>query len=503
MKILNASQIKLADAFTIENEPIASIDLMERASKACYDWIKRILDKNTHIKVFCGMGNNGGDGLAIARMLIHSGFNVEVYKVFHKDAATEDFVINEKRLEKIRGFVMHEIRTKDDFPSLCMKDFIIDALIGTGINSHLEGLLAEVVKFINTTKSKVISIDMPSGLFSEDNSANNPDNIIKANHTLSFQNPKLSFFFSENEVYTGAWHILDIGLNKSFINSLDTRYHFIQKELIKTLYNRRNVFAHKGNFGHALLIAGSKGKSGAAFLSSKAALKSGIGLITAYIPEACYIPFQSALPEAMCLTDENEDFITSLPDISSFSVVGIGPGIGIEKQTQNVLKLLIQNSPKPLVIDADAINILANNHTWFSFLPKQSIITPHPGEMDRIAGKSNSSFERLNKALELSFKYGIFVILKGAFTAIVCPDKSVYFNSSGNAGMATAGSGDVLTGMVISWLAQGYSPLKSCLLAVYLHGLSGDLSSKNTSMESVISGDIIENIGKAIGKTLY
>ncbi|MBS4012980.1 MAG: NAD(P)H-hydrate dehydratase [Bacteroidetes bacterium] len=503
MKILNASQIKLADAFTIENEPIASIDLMERASKACYDWIKRILDKNTEVKVFCGMGNNGGDGLAIARMLIHSGFKVEVYKVFHKDLATEDFIINEKRLKKTRGFVMHEIRSKDDFPSLCMKDFVIDALIGTGLSSPLEGLLSELVKFINTAKSNVISIDMPSGLFSEDNASNNPDHIIRANHTLSFQNPKLSFFFPENELYTGFWHILDIGLNKAFINSLDTRYYFVQKELIKTLYNARKVFAHKGNFGHALLIAGSKGKSGAAFLSSKAALKSGIGLITAYIPEACYIPFQSALPEAMCLTDENEDYITSMPEISNFSVVGIGPGLGTEKQTQNVLKLLIQNSPKPLVIDADAINILAENPTWFSFLSKESIITPHPGEMDRIVGKSNSGFERLNKAIELSFKYGIFIILKGAYTAIVCPDKSVYFNSSGNAGMATAGSGDVLTGMVLSWLAQGYSPLKSCLFAVYLHGLAGDICSKNTSMESVIAGDIIENIGKAIRKTFY
>ncbi len=503
MKILNASQIKSVDAHTIDNEPIASIDLMERASKKCYSWIKNNFRKNKKIKVFCGMGNNGGDGLAISRMLLLSGFDVSVYKVLHKDNATEDFEINEERLKKIKGFSMNLVESPDDMPKLQKDDLVIDALLGTGLNSPLRGLLAEIVKYMNASGAKIVSVDMPSGLFSEDNSSNDPNLIIHASHTLSFQTPKLAFFFAENERFTGLWHILDIGLDTDFIDKQESNYYYVHKEMIKPIYKPRKVFAHKGDYGHVLLLAGSKGKSGAAVLSSKAIVNCGAGLVSVNVPGSCYLPVQQNVPEAMCIVDDNEDFITALTDVSIFSVVAAGPGIGKEKQTQNVIKLLIQNSSRPLVLDADAINILSENPTWLSFLPKLSILTPHPGEMDRLAGKSTSGFERLKKAVDLAFKHGIYIVLKGAFTATICPDKKVFFNSTGNPGMSTGGSGDVLTGVIASWLAQSYTPFESSLIAVYLHGLSADIYARKFTFESLSAADIINNIGRAIKKTFY
>ncbi|MFW5793316.1 MAG: NAD(P)H-hydrate dehydratase [Bacteroidota bacterium] len=503
MKILNAEQIRKADSYTIENEPIASIDLMERASKECFLWIKKHIKKDKKIFVFCGMGNNGGDGLAIARMLRSTGYNVFLYKVLHKDEASEDFIINEKRLKKIKGFKIYDINNIDDFPETNKDDIIIDALLGSGLNSPLRGLLADVVRQINLTEGKIISIDFPSGLFCEDNSSNKADLVVHATHTLSFQVPKLSFFFAENEKFTGLWHILDIGLNQEFINEQETAFYYTLPQMIKPIYRPRKVFSHKGDYGHALLLAGSKGKSGAAVLSAKAAVKSGVGLMSISLPGSCYLPVQVNVPEAMCIADNDENIIQELVDISKFSVVGAGPGIGVGKQTQNVIKLLIQNSSAPLVLDADAINILSENPTWLSFLPKSSILTPHPGEMDRLAGKSASAFERLDKAREYAFKYGIYIVLKGAYTSIICPDRKVFFNSTANPGMATGGSGDVLTGVILAWLAQGYSPFESALIGVYLHGLSGDIAARKLSFEAMSATDIINNIWKAIRKTFY
>jgi ADP-dependent NAD(P)H-hydrate dehydratase / NAD(P)H-hydrate epimerase len=503
MKILNAAQIRSADAYTIENEPIASINLMERASKACFLWIKSRVSKKVSIKVFSGMGNNGGDGLAIARMLLVSGHNVSVYKIRHRDQASEDFITNEKRLCKIKGFKINEISDVKDIPNIEKDDIVIDAIIGSGLNSALQGLLAEVVKSINLSGCNVIAVDMPSGLFCEDNSNNEAENIIRADYTLSFQLPKLAFLFAENEQYVGVWNILDIKLDMDFIKNLESDYYLLNREFVRQLYIPRKRFSHKGDYGHALLIAGSKGKSGAAILSAKAAIKSGLGLITASVPASCYLPIQTNVPEAMCETDSENDFVSTLVDITKYKVVAAGPGLGMEKQTQNVLRLLIQNSSNPLVLDADALNILSENPTWLPFLPKNSILTPHPGEMDRLVGKSLNGYERLQKAREFAFKYGVIVVLKGAHTAIISPDKNVFFNSTGNPGMATGGSGDVLTGIILSWLSQGYTPLQSSLISVYIHGLAADLGIKNSSMESLIAGEIINNIGKAIKMTFY
>jgi NAD(P)H-hydrate epimerase len=502
MKILTSSQVRETDKFTIENEPIASIDLMERASKVFFDAIKQKLKKQNNIKVFCGIGNNGGDGLAVSRMLALSGFKVQVYKVAFSEKASPDFLTNEKRLGKIKRIEYITIFPEDALPQISSNDIVIDAIFGSGLSRPLEGFPAKMVNHINASGARVIALDMPSGLFCEDNSNNN-DNIIKADYTFTFQLPKLAFLIPENDSYVGQWQVLNIGLNQKFIEAQDSPWHFLLPEDLKSGYKFRKKFDHKGTFGHGLLIAGSYGKSGAAVLASKAALATGSGLITSHVPSLNYTIQQSSFPEGMVSIDENEKFFTGIKDILPYSAIAIGPGLGKEKQTQNALKLIIQNSKVPLILDADALNILAENPTWMSFLPTGSILTPHVGEFERIAGKCNNGWERIDKARDLAFKHRIYIILKGAHTAIVCPDKQVIFNSSGNPGMATGGSGDVLSGILLGIQAQGYSSLYSSMAAVYLHGLAADLAINKKPMESLLAGNIIDFLPRAIKKTFY
>jgi ADP-dependent NAD(P)H-hydrate dehydratase / NAD(P)H-hydrate epimerase len=439
MKILNTSQIREVDQYTIENEPIKSIDLMERASKACFDQIKKRVRKQDSLKVFCGMGNNGGDGLAVSRMLISSGFDVSVFKVVHSDKSSVDFQINEERLKKLRKVKFAEIRSKKEIPDIASDDIVIDALFGSGLTRPLEGFPSDVVKRINASGARTISIDLPGGLFGEDNTGNIHEHIIRADQTFTFQFPKLAFMFPENDQFVGHWQVLDIGLDQDCINRQETPWHFMLREDLLPFFRRRKKFDHKGLFGHALLIAGSMGKSGAAVLAARAALKSGAGLVTTHVPVCNYEIQQASIPEAMVNVDEDIECFSGIKNIERFTSIGIGPGIGQEPQTQNGLKLLIQNNGRPMVFDADALNILAENPTWLSFISPGSILTPHVGEIERLVGKCSSGWERLEKVRELAFRFKCYVVLKGAHTAIACPDKQVIFNSTGNPGMAKGG----------------------------------------------------------------
>lgn len=502
MKILNATQIREIDASTIANEPITSIDLMERAAKKCYEWIRRKLRKHKTVKVFCGMGNNGGDGLVIARMLAGTGYRVNVYKVLHSDRPSEDFAINEKRLNGVKNLHFETIADGDPMPAIDAEDLVVDAMLGSGLARPLEGLLAKVVMHINAVNSVVVAIDFPSGLFCEDNRENNHKHIIKADYTLTFQVPKLAFMFASNDQYVGQWFVLDIGLDAHAIRKADSKNHFLLASDVRTLYRPRRKFAHKGHFGHAYLVAGSYGKSGAAVLAAKAALRSGAGLLTVQIPNSAYQVLQTAVPEAMCMADDHPQIVSGLSNLENYNAIGVGPGLGTHDQTARTLKLLIQNTTVPMVLDADALNILADNLTWCGFLPKGSIFTPHPGEFDRLAGKTTDEHDRLEKAMELAHRFQVHIVLKGAHTVVVCPDGRCFFNSTGNPGMATGGSGDVLTGMILGWLAQNYSPLHSCLLGVYLHGRAGDLAANRKGFEGLIAGDIIDMIPKAIKTTM-
>ena len=499
MKILDVNQIREADKYTIEHEPIASIGLMERAATACLNWIEERFDIKNNFNVFCGTGNNGADGLALARLLAERKFNVKVFVIRNSEIESEDFKINFQGLLALEKISILELTSTSE---LILKPFqggeknevMIDSILGSGLNKPVGGLVADVINFINNQKSTIISIDIPSGLYC-DHLNQLSDIIVKANYTLSFHFPKLSFMFPETAEHIGEFAILDIALDRDFISEIQTKNYFITKSDIHSFFKTRNKNSHKGTFGHALLVAGAYGKMGAAVLAAKACVRAGVGLLTVHIPKRGYEILQTSLPEAMVSTDSEENFISDNIRIEKYNAIGVGPGIGSEKQTQNVVKLLIQNTTFPIVFDADAINIISENKTWLSFIHPNSVFTPHPKEFDRLVGeKSKNSVERLKLQREFSIKYGVYVILKGAHTSISNPTGEIHFNSTGNPGMATGGSGDVLTGVITSLMAQGYTSQQSCILGVYLHGLAGDFAAHEKSEASMIASDIIEHL---------
>jgi ADP-dependent NAD(P)H-hydrate dehydratase / NAD(P)H-hydrate epimerase len=503
VKIFSVSQIKAWDAYTIQHEPVSSIELMERAATACFNWVSRHFDKLCTIKIFCGKGNNGGDGLAIARLLIENGYRVFVYVVENYATGSPDFEVNLKRLQKISNKISF-LEEEASFPEF-INEIIIDALFGTGLNKKPTGIFANLIEYINAASQKVISIDVPSGLLIDGNRPdrnnqgkllNDEYQIIKAAYTLTFQNQKLAFLMPENESFTGEVVLLDIQLNKEFEQNENSNFEWVDKNLIYKIYSKRNPFANKGNYGYACLLAGSYGMMGAAVLSSRACLRSGVGKLTCYTCNKGYGIMQVSVPEAMCKTFGN-NFIKNVKKIKDFDVVGIGPGIGIHASHKNLLQNIFKKFKKPIVIDADALNVLSENPGLYALIPSQSILTPHPKEFERLFGKSNSDLDRIHLALSKSKKYNILIVLKGHFTFIASPDGKGYFNSTGNAGMATAGAGDVLTGIITGLLAQKYSPLNACLLGVYLHGMAGDIAAKKLSEEALIAGDINYNLGAA------
>lgn len=499
-KILTVDQIREADAYTIKNEPIASVDLMERAALKCANWVEDHIHKKSEIYVFCGPGNNGGDGLVISRILIERGYRVNTVVLKFTDKNSEDFLINLDRLKQRNNGELIEMDATDNFPDISKNSIIIDAIFGSGLSKPIKGFPADVIEKINQSNGIKIAIDMPSGLYADQSSVEKTASIIQADYTLSFQFPKAAFLYAENEQYVGKWEILSIGLSQKFIDEVKTSNHLIEKADCKSIYKTRPKFSHKGNYGHALLIAGSQGKMGAAVLSSSACLRAGVGLLTTHIPFIGHDILQTAVPEAMLSLGRFENYFSDVPDLGAYSAIGVGPGIGMQEQTQNSLKVLIQNSAVPIVFDADALNILAENKTWLAFLPKGCVITPHPKEFERLAGKADNDFERAEQVKIFAIKYGLVVVLKGAHTQIATPMGDCFFNSTGNPGMATGGSGDVLTGIILSLIAQGYSSVHAAILGVYLHGLAGDIAVKKISQSSLIAGDIVTNLGKAFKK---
>ncbi|HXS56155.1 MAG TPA: NAD(P)H-hydrate dehydratase [Hanamia sp.] len=495
MKIFSVSQIKAWDAYTIQHEPVSSVELMERAASACATWIISHFEKNQSFKIFCGKGNNGGDGLAIARILLESGYPVSAYIVDSEKPGSSDFEINLERLHKISNEI-YFLKDADTLPGLT-NETVIDAIFGTGLNKRVTGLFSTLIHHLNKFAQTIISIDVPSGLLIDESSAGRGNNeIIKANYTLSFQNQKRGFLMAENGLYTGEVFLLDINLSKEFEEKEDSALEFVDKGLIKRLYVPRNSFANKGNYGYACLLSGSYGMMGAAVLSSRACLRSGVGKLTCYTCKSGYEIVQSCVPEAMCKTSGNT-FIKDITDFKNFDIVGIGPGIGRHISHKQLLHTLFTSFKKPVVVDADALNVMSENPTLYKLIPENSIITPHPKEFERLFGKSASDFERIELAIKKAKQLHIFVVLKGHFSFIAAPDGKGYFNSTGNAGMATAGSGDVLTGIITGLVAQKYAPLSACILGVYLHGLAGDLAAKKISEEGLIAGDIINYLGKA------
>jgi hydroxyethylthiazole kinase-like uncharacterized protein yjeF len=510
MKILSAEEIRLWDQYTIQHEPISSIDLMERAAGKCVEWLEENNIPGTHYTIFCGKGNNGGDGLAIARILAQKNYPVSVYildpiAIGFGHKGTEDFQTNLARLHQCPEVIISFIQTEKNFREIPSGEIIIDALFGSGLNRKLEGVTARLVEHINNSNCKRISIDIPSGMFVDRSSKDNV--IVKADHTLSFQCLKPAFLVAENAAYMGEIHILDIGLHEGFYQSIAGVYEWVNKDSIYSIHKPRQRFSHKGNFGHALLISGSYGKTGAAVLSAKACMRSGIGLLTCHIPKCGYDIMQTAVPEAMVMTDFNSSFSTKTEeDLTKFEAIGIGPGIGTASETKMLLREVFDAYRHPVVLDADALNIMAAQKDLLKMIPAGSILTPHPKEFERMFGESTNDFDRIKLALQKAKELNVIIVLKGHHTFIATPGGKArrgdsvgqgFFNSTGNAGMATAGSGDVLTGMLTGLLAQGYSSVETAILGVYLHGLAGDIAAEKLSMEAMIAGDIIDSLGEA------
>jgi NAD(P)H-hydrate epimerase len=497
MKIFSAKQIAEIDAYTIENEPIRSIDLMERAANEVCKWLMKAFPAPQNCKIFVGPGNNGGDGLALARLLAANKFSVEVFVLRIKNQLSPDAETNLERLQKMKNLDLYEMTSIDSMPWLFKDDLVIDAIFGSGLSRPLEGLALDVVTAINASDANVIAIDIPSGLMGEDNSQNNKRGIVKAKHTLSFQFPKLAFLFAENASFVGDWEVLPIGLHPDIIAKTTTCYKLLTREFVKSLLMSRKKFDHKGTYGHGLLISGSYGKMGAAILASRASLRSGIGLLTTHIPRLGYQIIQTAVPEAMVSIDRSDIIFTEYPDLSPFKAVAIGPGIDKKQNSFRAMIDLLKEVKVPMVIDADAINIIGEHPELKEELPMGSIFTPHLKEFERLVGKSKDAYTRNCLQREFAKNHCVSLVLKGAHTAICSADGSCYFNPTGNPGMATAGSGDVLTGIILSLLSQGYPSHIAAIIGVYLHGLAGDLASVDFGVEALTASDIIDYLPKA------
>lgn len=496
MKIFSAERIRAIDRCTMNREPVASIDLMERAATALFLRIKKLFPESMAFTVICGRGNNGGDGFAIARMLATSGNRVSAYLVDGPGTMSEDCSINFERAQRTNGLITGIIKSEKNFPHVDRKEIVIDAVFGTGINKPVKGLFASVISKMNASGCTIISVDMPSGL-PADGKPKEKSVIIHADFTFTFGAAKWNFFFAACRNFTGKWEILDIGWHPACIENEPSDCFLLTRTGVKPLLRKRPAFSHKGLFGQALLLAGGRGKMGAGVLAAKALVRSGAGLSTVAVPSSGVDIMQISVPEAMVIADSGMDWLEALPSVTGFDAVGAGPGIGTGEMTTHVIRELLRKVRVPLVLDADALNIIAGPGKMLKQLPAHSILTPHPGEFRRLTGRSADEWTQVQLLREFAMKYKCYMILKGAYTRVAFPDGSLYFNSTGNPGMAKGGSGDVLTGILTGLLAQGYPAGDACLLGVYLHGLAGDIAVQQKSIYSVLPSDLIRCIGHA------
>ncbi len=499
MKIFTGTQIKELDKFTIENEPVASIDLMERAAKAIVRVLREEWDNRTPFVVFAGPGNNGGDALAVARLMAEAGYKVTAFLFNVNGKLSDDCATNKQRAmecKRIKAFT--EVVVDFDPPELTAETVVIDGLFGAGLNKTLSGGFASLVKYINQSPAKVVSIDLPSGLMTEDNTHNVKAHIVRADLTLTLQQKKLAMFFEDNQQFLGRLRVLDIRLNPEFIAQTDTKYQVLEEADVRSRMLKRGDFVSKRLMGHALIVAGSYGMAGAAVLAGRACMRSGVGKLTVCTPRRNYDVMQISLPEAILSTGKEDYFFTEPLDTEHYDAVGMGPGLGQHEDTAIALISQIRRTQCPMVIDADALNILASHKAWMQQLPQNLILTPHVGEFDRLGNRgSEGDYDRLSKALDLAQHLQAYILLKGHFSALCLPSGKVYFNPTGNAGMATAGSGDVLTGIITGLLARGYNREDACIVGMYLHGLAGDLAAKQLGKESLMAGDIVSYLPQA------
>ena len=496
MKIFAKEQIYQGDTLTTQRQNISPNELMERAGTQIFNWLNmRMQGAQVPIHVFCGIGNNGGDGLVIARHLITHGYNVITYVVNCSDKRSKDFLSNYDRIKNVTKDWPTLLSCSEEFPEIKPEDIIIDAVFGIGLNRPADDWVKQLFLHFRKSRAYTLSVDMPSGLYA-DKVPEDENGVVWANHTLSFASPKLVFFLPETAQYTQQWEVIDIGLDQEFLHMTPTEVELIGKYEVLPMYRPREKFGHKGTYGHSLIIGGSYGKMGAVQLASKAALVAGAGLVTTYIPKCGYQVMQTAFPEAMVITDKDEEKITDISFDINVNAIGVGVGLGTDEVTVNAFGAFLKSNKTPLVIDADAINILAKHNELLKLLPQFSILTPHPKELERLIGTWKDDFDKIAKAKAFVKAYKLILVIKGANTMIVFQDK-IFINSTGNPGLATAGTGDVLTGIITGLIAQGYDPVAATVFGVYLHGKSADIALNDFGYQSLIASNVIEYLGEA------
>ena len=505
MKLPNAYQMKELEAYTIQHDDIKSIDLMETAAMKVAEFIfYNYTNHDTPIIIYSGPGNSGGDGLALARLLSKSNYtNIKAYLFNTNNSLSEDCKQNAERLKvECPKVSFTEIQQQFEAPEMSNETLIIDALFGTGLNKPLGGGYAALVKFINASPAQVVSIDMPSGLMCEDNTYNSPSAIVRATYTLTLGLPKLALILPDNQQYVGEAFVLDIGLCSEKLDDMTIPYQITSKRHVAQLLRERPAYGHKGTFGNALLIAGKYGMAGAALLAAKACLRTGVGKVTVHSPIKNNDILQIGVPEAVLHHDENETIFTTPERTDDYQAIAIGPGIGTDKRTALAFIEQASHADIPMLIDADGINILGGHKGWISQIPANTIFTPHAKEMQRLGICNTDSYSTLLEAINMAKQHKFYICLKGHYTAICTPNGEVYFNPSGNSGMATAGSGDVLTGIILALLAQQYREFDACLLGTYLHGLAGDIAAKDLGEHAVTATDIIQYLPQAFKQIL-
>ena len=494
-KIFKTSEVVKIDRYTIENEPINSLNLMERASRKWVDFFLKIVETVRQVVILAGNGNNGGDGYAIARMLKEKGWEVLVLRLQTGGGMSEDCKENYQRFCASGGMVK-EVKCLADFviPEQCI---LVDALFGSGLNRPVTGLAATVIQKVNSSGTKVVAVDIPSGLMGEDNSGNIRENIMRADYTFTFQFPKIAFMLAENEAFVGEWYVLDIGLHRNIIDTLSTPYYYLTVQSVSECLPRAGKFAHKGTNGRGLLIAGCDGMMGAAILSAKAALRSGIGLLHVHIPEGMEKVMHISVPEALVDRDVSSCCFSGISDFEKYDAVAVGPAIGQAKETVNALADLLDKWRGVTILDADALNILSEHREFLKLLHSNCILTPHMKEFERLAGKSGNDFERLNKLSIFAKQFRVHIVLKGAYSVIATPEGKLFFNMSGNSGMAKGGAGDVLTGVLLALAANRLNITELVCVSVFAHGLAGDILASEYGQRGISAGMIAEGMGKA------
>ncbi len=500
MKVFTAEQIREIDRKTIENEGVSALQLIERVAEGVAVEVVSRLKANSRIAVFAGPGNNGADAIEAARMLYEQGYKPEVFlfNIGGNRLSADCAACRDRLLETVPDADFTEVVKQFNRPHLDRNHIVVDGLFGTGLSEPLGGGFRELVKFIADSGATVISIDIPSGLFADWNPATVARNVMHATVTLGVQFPHPAFFIADNAPMVGEWKTIDIGLSQTEIRKTAAPFYMVERADVRRLLKPRPEFCSKADFGSALFVAGSYGMMGAAIMAARGALRAGAGKVTVYSPRCGYEAVQTAVPEAMFAAANSDISINDIHMRQPYDAIGIGPGIGTSENTTNALEKFLSAYDKPLVIDADALNCIARRQTLLHHVPVLSILTPHAAEFDRIFGQQPNGEARLVKAIEMARYHNVLIVLKGRYTTIIRPDGLVYFNPTGGPGMATPGSGDVLTGVITALLAQGYRPEVAALAGVYIHGLAGQMATEAEGTYGVTAGDIAANIGRAI-----